>query len=430
MTPPESLTRMRLVARRLGIDRYLRSNAIFFAGNVGAGIFAYAFQFVVGRILGPANYSIVAAAVAALYILTLPTLVVQLIAARFTSLAVAVDDVGQIRAIASRVLRISLTLGLVIAIALLIFRGPAGAFLQLKDLRIIGALSLSTVILIPLAAQRGILQGMRRFTALSGNLVLEMGSRVALGGSLAAAGIGVIGPVFAIPLASAIAFGQSRLFLRGLGRRSTTTAPSLAAVGRYATPAAVAVMGVTFIFNIDVLMAKHFLDPRAAGIYAATAVLGRVIYFLGVTIAGVMFPEVATLHARDQAHYHVVDLSLAVLAVLGMVFVAVYALLPGVVLFPFGAAFRGVAPYLAEFALALVLLAVSNLLINYFLSINSWRFALPLVGACLMETALMITFHGSVGTIVSMLLLSLTALTGVLAALYAMERLRAPRQPS
>ena len=171
------------------------------------------------------------------------------------------------------------------------------------------------------------------------------------------------------------------LVTRGVIAARLRTADNLGQIGRYAAISTIAAAGTTYLYNIDVVLSKHYLVASDAGIYAAASVLGRVAYFLGVTVTGVMFPEVATLHARDEPHFHVVDLSLALLAGVSVALMAFYAFLPGVVLLPFGSAFTPVAHYLWPFALALGMLAVANLLTNYFLSIGSARFAGALVAA-------------------------------------------------
>ena len=163
------------------------------------------------------------------------------------------------------------------------------------------------------------------------------------------------------------------------------------------------------------------LEP---GIYAAASVLGRVVYFLGVAFAQVMFPEVAALHARNEAHLHVVDLSLALLAAVGTLLVVAYAAVPWLVILPYGPAFEPVRPYLWPFALALGLLAVANLLTNYFLSIGSGRFVLPLLAACLLETVLIVIHHSSPGEILAMVIVAMLLLVGALGAVYLLERLR------
>ena len=247
-----------------------------------------------------------------------------------------------------------------------------------------------------------------------------MGSLVAL----VAFGLGALGGVIAIAIGPAVAYGQSLFLFRGMGESHSAGRASLGQVGRYAVMAAVGAIGTTYLYNVDVLLSKHYLVAGAAGIYAAASVLGRVAFFLGLTVAQVMFPEVATLHARDEPHYHVVDRSLGLVALITIALTIIYALVPGLVVLPFGAAFGSAKTYLWPFALALGLLSLSNLLINYFLSIGRSRFVVPLLGACLLESALIINFHSNAGQVLTMVLATMTLLSIVLLGMYAFERLR------
>ncbi len=424
--PAMRALRVRLLIQKVGSHTVLRNNVIYFSGSVAAGVFGYAFHFAVGRLLGPASYGIVASAVAALYLLTLPALILQIVSMRFTSVSAAAGDLGDVRPLLLRVSAVALGVGGITAI-LVVAGGPAvTGFLQLTDRRVVGVLAAGTILGLLVSTNRGVLQGMRRFVALSSNLMLDSATRVAAAVGLIALGLGVMGSVVALLFGPAIAYAQSFFLLRPVRPSNDRLELSFAAVGRYTVPAAVAVMGVTYLFNADVLLAKHYLAPRAAGIYAAASVLARVVYFLGLTIAGVMFPEVATLHARNQAHFHVVDASLLFLTGVGIVLSSTYTLLPGLVLLPYGDGFSAVKPYLGPFALALTLLALANLLVNYFLSVNSSRFIWPVAGACLLETLLIVSFHDGPGRILGMLLLTMVAFAAALGALYAVERFRKP----
>jgi len=421
-------SRARGLVTRLPSDPLIRNNVVYLAGTVAAGAFGYVFHFIVGRLLGPASYSIVASAIAALYLLTLPSLVVQTVSMRFTSVLAARDDLAGLRHLLVRLTFINLMIGALLALALLAGGQHAARFLQLPSQDVVIVLAFAAALGVLVAANRGVLQGLRRFAALSTNLVTDMAARVAVGAALIAAGLSVLGALLGVLFGPALAYGQSLLLLRSLRGSPGRVAVTPGAIGRYAVPASVAVMGVTYLFNVDVLLAKHYLSPPAAGVYAAASVLGRIVYFLGLTIAGVMFPEVATLHARDQSHFHVVDRSLLFLGTVAVMLTGTYVAVPGLVAIPFGASFQAVYPYLGLFALALSLLALANLLVNYFLSVNSSRFVLPLLAACMLETVLIIAFHDGPGRIVSMVLVTCCLLLLVLAAFYLMERFdRRPR---
>jgi len=181
-------------------------------------------------------------------------------------------------------------------------------------------------------------------------------------------------------------------------------------------------VGMNFLFSADTLLAKHYLGAESAGIYASASVLARVIYFLALAVAGVMFPEVAALHARDEAHFHVVDLSLLLVGVMGVALIATYFAFPGLVLFPYGASFAPARSYLGVFAVALTLLALANLLINYFLSIARSIFIVPLFGACFLETVLIVLFHSSIWQILTMVVLTVGLMSGTVGLMYAADR--------
>jgi O-antigen/teichoic acid export membrane protein len=414
----------RVLAFREKNSRLLRNNAIYLAGSLGVGLLGYVFHFVVGRLLGPAAYGVVAAALSALYILTLPALVVQVVSARFTSLAAGRQELGTVRPLLLQISGFSLLVGVPIAVILLILAPQAGRYLQVTDDRVIVVLAATTLATLLVSASRGALQGMRRFMSLVGNQSIDMATRVAVGAALIVAGLQALGAIIALLLGPLLAYAQSVFLIWRVRGETGAVRTQMSEVGRYAFSAAIAAMGVTYMFNVDVVLSKHYLSSGDAGIYAAGSVLGRVAYFLGVTVATVMFPEVATLHARDENHFHVVDASLALVVGMSVALIAGYFLVPQLVLLPYGSGFNGVRPYLGAFAIALSLLAVANLLVNYFLSVNSRRFIAPLVGACALETLLIVLFHSGPGQIVAMLATTEAVLAVTLGGLYAYERFR------
>jgi O-antigen/teichoic acid export membrane protein len=406
-------------------DPLLRNSAIYLAGGVAAGLLGYVFHFVTGRLLGPSAYADVAAVVAALYIVSLPSLIVQIVAARFVSLAVGQGQPGAIPPLLLRITGASLAFSLVGALALVLLAPAITAYLQLPRTGLVYVLALASVMALLVTVNRGALQGMRRFWSLSMNTVVDLAVRVVAAVAFIAAGAGALGGILALLAGPLVAYVQSIFLLRQPpGDGQASSGPSMTDVGRYALSASAAAIGVTYLFNVDVLLAKHYLPAHEAGIYAAGSVLARAVYFLGNTISGAMFPEVATLHARNQAHFHVVDRALLLLAVVAAGLFLIYLVLPDVVLIPYGSGYDAVRPFLGPFAAALGLLALSNLLVTYFLSVDSRRFAFPLAAACILETVLIVAFHAGVAQIVAMLAVSMAMLAAVLGGLYIVDRTR------
>lgn len=421
----EAVGRPQSLLTRLRNDRLLRNSAIYLGGGLAAGMLGYLFHFVTGRLLGPARYADVAAVLAALYIASLPALVVQTVSTRFVSLALGRGEDGSVPGLLVRVTAISLAFGVLGALVLAGLAPFLAGYLQLPRVQLVYLLAVASVVALLVAVNRGALQGMRRFWALSANSVLDLVVRVFAGVALIAAGLGALGGILALIIGPLVAYGQGLWLLRQRGGVEPKTGPALAEVGRYAVSASLAAIGVTYLFNVDVLLAKHYLPAQEAGVYAAGSILARAVYFLGLTVTAVMFPEVATLHARNQAHFHVVDRSLLMVGVVGAGFALAYFAVPGLVLIPYGSGYDPVRPYLGPFAVALGLLAVSNLLVNYFLSVDSRRFVLPLAAVCVLETVLIVAFHDGVAQIVAMLLISMAVLSALLAGLFVLDRARA-----
>ena len=413
--------RPRAILARLKADAVLRNNAIYLTGSLLAGFLGYVFHFETGHLLGPGAYAVVASAIAALYVLTLPVVGLSLVSARYASIAAAKGRQQAVLPMLLRLTGFSLLGGLPVAALLVAFAPQAARFLNISDSRVVYVLALGGIATLVVTVNRGGLQGLRRFVALSANLVLDLSSRLVMAGALIAAGFGALGAVAAIMFGPVLAYAQSFFFLRrGSGPREA--ADRSEGLGRYAVMATVASVGVQYLFSVDTLLAKHFLVAETAGLYAAASVLARVVYFLGLSVTGVMFPEVATLHARNQRHFHVVDLSLGLVGGVGLALIAAYALLPGLVLLPYGSQFDAARPYLGLFALALTMLTIANLLINYFLSIARASFVVPLFSVCALETVLIGLFHSDIWRILTDVLVSLAVLMAVMCAMYAVDR--------
>src|SRR5690348_1575103 len=107
----ETTSQPMAIVTRLRNDRLLRNSVIYLGGGLGAGLLGYVFHFVTGRLLGPARYADVAAVLAALYLTSLPALVVQTVSTRFVSLAIGRGQEGSIRGLMLRVTGISLVFG-------------------------------------------------------------------------------------------------------------------------------------------------------------------------------------------------------------------------------------------------------------------------------------------------------------------------------
>jgi O-antigen/teichoic acid export membrane protein len=219
----------------------------------------------------------------------------------------------------------------------------------------------------PLGVRRGGMQGTCQFLRLSLNLAAEAFVKLITAMVLVLSGAGVLGAV------GAISFSVFAAFLLPAGDRKLRQAPALYRPGSFleSIQAIIFFIGQVIISNVDILMVKHYFAPDDAGIYAAVALVGRLLYFATWSVTSAMFPISAGSAERDSRRVLVVPLLF--IAGLSTVFVVFLASFPGLVIRTlFGSDFHrvgaGVEQLLAMNAVATAVYAICVVLITYEMS--------------------------------------------------------------
>jgi O-antigen/teichoic acid export membrane protein len=128
-------------------------------------------------------------------------------------------------------------------------------------------------------------------------------------------------------------------------------------------------VGQVVINNIDILLVKHFFPPREAGLYAAVALVGRVLYFASWSVVSAMFPVSAAAAKREEDTRSVLAVPILLVSSLSAGFVLLLALFPEtLVRLLFGTEFREAVPLFSLYAAATGVYALSVVLVTYEMS--------------------------------------------------------------
>jgi O-antigen/teichoic acid export membrane protein len=231
--------------------------------------------------------------------------------------------------------------------------------------------------------------------------------------------------VAAIPLAAACGLAMNSLLLRFLpasGRRSGPVAFPGADYGSAA--ALVTFVVLALLLSADILAAKRYLPPSTAGIYAAVSLCGKIVYFATSAASLLLFPHFSEHHERKRDGRRVFGAALGVIAALSGILVAIYFVVPAIVVTPlYGAGYRAAEPFLGRIAIAFACYALAYLAATYLLALRSWLGAAALAVAALVQLAALYSFHGSIGDIVTVQIgvLAATAIALVTLALWAVR---------
>jgi O-antigen/teichoic acid export membrane protein len=418
--------------------RSLSRDALVLAAGMGvANAGNYAFNLVMAFLLGPEAYGALAALLALVLVGSVPGLALQAVVARRTALAGG----GTWPGFGWLVGRAGLGLVLLTALA-----GPGLVpFLHLDSAVPVLWLALALAPTPLLFAVQGLLQGRERFGALAAVMVTGAGVKLAAGLILVAAGFGVAGAMAGVAAGGVLA-ALAGLALAGakpgdvdnptprLRRWATLPvgAPSTegcgaplagGGVGGAAWPrircqrvradraqalqpgwwrevgaATTGLLGLFLLANVDVLLARHYLDRAAAGRYALGAVVAKIAFWAPQFVVTVIFPRL--VGAADPRR--LLAGSAWLIAGFGALLAGALAAADrlGLAVPVLGGGYAGLGPLLALFAALGTALALVQLLLFEGIATRDRRMGRAVVAALVAEVALVAgPLHGSVGQI-------------------------------
>jgi O-antigen/teichoic acid export membrane protein len=401
----------------------LRDALVLTVGMAVANGSNYAFNLVMAGLLGPEAYGALGALLALVLLGSVPGLALQAVVARRTALGQggAATPWPEARLLVAWV---GAALGLLVVLA-----APAlVAFLHLGSALPVLWLALALAPTPLLFAVQGLLQGRERFGALAVVLVGGALGKLATGLVLVAAGLGVQGAMAGVAAGGALAaLVGLRLAGRPLpqgGDRRTAGRAAALDLGREVGTATVGLLGLFLLANLDMLLARHYLDPAASGSYALGAVVAKIAFWAPQFVVTMVFPRL--VHAADPRRL----LGGAALLVAGFggllaAGLAAAAAL-GTTVPVLGGGYAAAGPLLPLFALLGTGLALTQLLLFEGIAARDRRMNWTVAGALAAETALVAVLHDSAGQIaaVTLAVVAAVAVTG-----WLLLRLRLLRHP-
>lgn len=347
--------------------RIVSGSVVLLSGSGLATATNFAYNIAVAQFLGPKGYGHATAVYTLLILASAITLSFQIISAKI----VAQQQSPEAKAAGYQGLhRQAWACGIVAALFLLVCRRGFADYLNLPSPFLIVLLAVGVAFYIPLGSRRGYLQGAYGFRRLATNLVIE--GAVRLGGSvlLMVLGFGVSGVIAANSVAVAVAYfaivPHLAKHVPNPVRFSRAARELLLAVGFFA--------GQVLINNSDIVLVKHFFLAREAGLYAAIAMVGRVIFTLSQSVVNSMFPLVAGSSEEDRRDFRVIATALAIVLVIGSSIAVSLRFTPDWVWTEFfGAKFEIAGPHgmsylLALYAITAVIYSLSAVVITFEMS--------------------------------------------------------------
>jgi O-antigen/teichoic acid export membrane protein len=418
-----------------------RDALVLAAGMAVANAGNYGFNLVMAFLLGPEAYGALAALLALVLVGSVPGLALQAVVARRTALAgdAAWPGAGWLVGRAG--------LGLLL---LALLAGPGLVlFLHLEGAAPVLWLALAVAPTPLLFAVQGLLQGRERFGALATVMVAGAAVKLAIGLALVAAGLGVGGAMAGVAAGAALAAiaglrlaapaapgvvddrtppgpGSATLPHRGARARAWAGGGGSGAEWwREVGTATTGLMGLFLLANLDVLLARHYLDRAAAGRYALGAVVAKVAFWAPQFLVTLIFPRLAG--GADPRR--LLGGSALLIGGFGGLLAAVLAGADrlGLAVPVLGGGYAGLGPLLPLFAALGTGLALVQLLLFEGIATRDRRMGRAVVAALVAEVALVAgPLHGGPGQVAGA---ALAVVAGLAAAGWWLLRRRLGRRP-
>jgi len=377
---------------------------LLLAATLVAGVTNYLFHIFMSRSLGPQNYGVLFSLLSLFMILAFPLSTVQMVMTKYVAVYNGQENFSQIRFLFTDFFKKLGVVGLVLFIVFLFFSGPISQYLQISTKTPVILIGLFALFSFLMPVVLGTLQGLEHFFYLSLNSAVGAISKFVLAVGLVALGYHVNGALFACVLSVLVTFVLAWLPLRGfLKRHEPVKNISRKEVYEFFIPVFAALSFYGLLAYQDVVLVKHWFDPELAGAYATAAILGKAFLFPAQSLAMAMYPKISQAYARKEETVgllkHTLLLTAGVLGV-GLVITFFFPEFLGRLLMKKGnlsnETFILVVQLIRSYGFAFVPLAVSYILMFYFLGRHEWRFVLVLGGATMVFLGLTHLLHPTV----------------------------------
>jgi O-antigen/teichoic acid export membrane protein len=282
-------------------------------------------------------------------------------------------------------------------------------YLHLPNSHLLAVLAIGIAAYVPLGVRRGAMQGLCSFRGLGASFIVEAVTRLLTGVVLVMLGYGTLGAVGAISAAVLAAY-----FLIPVDPelRVKTEAGEPASFGE-GIQAIVFFVGQVIISNVDILLVKHFFSSDVAGLYAAVALVGRLLYFASWSVVSAMFPVTAAAKPQQEDPKVILMPLLAVLG-LAVVFILSTSLFPHLIIHGiFGVEFHQGEPLLALYATATGIYSLSVVIMAYEMSRRIANLGwLQLVFSGVLVLAINI-FHDTLREVITVQIVLMTLMLGL-----------------
>ena len=378
------------------ISQFLGGSFITVLGSLLAGFLGYLYHLLMGRLLGPSEYGVLASLLSLLYVFSVPTATFSLVATKFAA------DFKKSRQFLEKTEKKSFLFSLLFFLFFGALTPLIASFLHLQALLPILLIGLCLALGFLVTFKGAILQGRLNFVPLAVGGTANAAIKLLLGIIFVYFGLGINGAILPMVIGAIFSYFYFQHFLisKEVMVKEETSSPKLTnkEIWGYTKPIFLFTLAFALLYSIDIIFARHFLAPQEAGWYGALSTLGKIIYFLVSPLSLVLFPMASRKKSQEEKSDRLFRFSFSLAILIAIFLTAAYFLFPNLILRVFyGEQFLPAAAYLGLFGIFLSFYSLAYFLGNFMLSQEKTKPVafLPFL-ALLLQVVLILFFHESI----------------------------------
>ena len=371
-------------------NQFKRDGTILFISNLLVNAGNYGINLLLGRWLGPAEFSEVSLLVTLLLMLSFWALAFQLTSAKYVAEYLVENKQAELYNFLHWFKKLSVVVGIGLATLLISLSIFWKDFFQMRSSLLFIIFGVGMPFYLLMSVNRGVLQGQNNYRKLAITFQVEMWTRLILSIVLVKIGYGVNGVAWGLTLSIFASW-----FVSNPSIEKFITIP-------FSNQKIISFFFIVLIYecsqilinNSDTILVKHFFSPTDAGLYAALALIGRIVYFGTWTVVTMLFPLVIKLEkeGKDHAKYFLGGLCV-VGGIAGVIIIACYVMPELIVNILFGEKYISIAPLLWLYALATALFALVNVFVYYNMSLDRRLPVWLTIAGGVLQILLIYAFH-------------------------------------
>jgi len=372
----------------------------------------YLYHLVMGRLMGPVEYGILASLYSILYIISIVPMSTSFAMVKFVSSAKNNEELSSVYLALKKFVWKLAMVGMVIV---LLLSPLISKFLNLTGIASVATIGPILFFSLICLVNQATLQGILKFAGSAVPSFISSIFKLVFGVLLVILGWKSLGAMVGVLIAIASAYFLSVWYLKRNVKIRIGEKFNLNPFFVYAFPVLMQALAFTSFFTADVILVKHYFSGFEAGLYAALSMLGKIIYFATSPVTATMFPIVSGRRSRNEGFKKIFLISIGITLIGSLVIVTFYKFFPSLAIgLLYGKAYLVASGELFLMGVFMLFYTLSYFLVNFLLSLGEVKTAyLPSFFAIFQIVGITI-FHQTLGQVIGVSLISAGLLFGTL----------------